>query len=181
VGDAAPDGAATTFPQRQTASIPVAGAEAVFSEGDVIRSTLPPWPGYRLSFGLDLHQDAAVDVLFGLTSADRDTPAGLVLRVAPQGVFLGRRLEDGGEVRQMTPRLPLSENAGRDEGWACRQVVLERRGRIWRVSFDRVVVGTAAIREAERAEFRLAIVAGKALFHTMDAVALVRLNSPLKV
>jgi serine/threonine protein kinase len=145
----------------------------VLSGRGIIRRPLPSWTNYRLNFGLDLHKASSVDVLFGLTGTDRGAPAGLVVRITPQAVSLGRRPEDGGEVRP-TATLPLSGNANPDEGSAYREVRLERQGRTWWVYYDGSPLGTVAAGEAELPEFRLAVAGGEALFDTIEVVELVQ-------
>jgi serine/threonine protein kinase len=145
----------------------------VLSGRGLIRRPLPPWASYRLTLGLDLHKATSVDVLFGLSGTDREAPAGLVLRVMPQGTFLGRRSEDGGEVRPTTPTRPLSGNADPDGESVYREVRLERQGRTWFVYYDGNPVGTSPAGEAELQEFRLAVAGGEARFDTIEVVELV--------
>jgi hypothetical protein len=146
---------------------------SVLSGKGIIRRPLPPWANYRLTLGLDLHKAASVDVLFGLMSANREAPAGLVLRVTPEGVFLGSRAEDGGEVRQTTRTMMLPMTADADGGPVYREVRLERQGRFWWAYHDRRLVGTCPAGEAELPEFRLAAEGGEALFDTLEVVELV--------
>jgi serine/threonine protein kinase len=146
---------------------------SVLSGRGVIRRSLPPWTHHRLSFGIDLNKAASVDVLFGLTSADREAPAGLVLRIASDGAQLGTRSRDGGEVRPDGPFLKTSGTADGDGGPVYREVTLERQGRDWWVYYDRKLIGTHPIGEGELQEFRLAVESGTALFDTIEVVELV--------
>jgi serine/threonine protein kinase len=146
---------------------------SVLSGRGVIRRPLPRWANYRVTVGIDLNKAASVDVLFGLTSADRDAPAGLVLRITPDGALLGTRSEDGGEVRPGGPLLKTSGTPEGDGGPVYREVRLERQGRIWWVYYDRKLVGTHPTADGESHEFRLAVESGTALFDTIEVVKLV--------
>ncbi len=146
----------------------------VLSGRGIIRRPLPPWANYRLTLGLDLHKAASVEVLFGLTGSDREAPAGLVLRITLEGIVLGSRAEDGGEVRPEGPRLPLAKAGDGDDGPVYREVRLERQGRTWWVYYDRKLVGTCSASASEFQEFRLAVVGGEARFDTIEVVELVQ-------
>jgi len=140
----------------------------------IIRRSLPSWPNYRVSFGIDLHHATSVDVLFGLTSGNSISPAGLALRLSPREVFLARRSKDGAEMEPLSPTLTLSASSDSDDGPVYREVRLERQGIAWWVYYDQKLVGSLPVVESEFTDFRLMVEPGPAIFVDIEVVELVQ-------
>jgi hypothetical protein len=126
----------------------------VLSGRGAIRRRLPPLPDLRLVLGVDLHEADAIEVHFGVTPASAGSESRHVLRVARDGITLGRRTGDRGEATWLTPVRPLPALA-RDAS-PYREVRVDRQGPRWWAYFNGELLGSVPAQgSAELPEFRL--------------------------
>jgi hypothetical protein len=143
----------------------------VLSGQGSIRRRLPDLAQYRVSLNVDLHRATAVEVHFGIRPAGRRGQPRLVLRVAPEGVLLGRRLDDKGDLTRLSAihPFPRSADPARSPYRAAR---VQRHAGRWWAYFDEVLIGSEAGSE-ELAEVRLVAEDGPALFEEIVIAELV--------
>ncbi len=161
------------------------GGKVLSGRGGVSRQ-LPQYAGsddrplrnFRISMLVDLQQAAAMELQFGLGSDPRSGMPRNVLRVARDGVVLGRRGQDQGKLTPLSDLIPFPKP---DASAAANyhELCIERRANHWWVYFDDQVVGRAASDpDGELHEIRLFTEEGAALFDSIEIVELVEYKQP---
>ncbi|MGF1581386.1 MAG: protein kinase [Gemmataceae bacterium] len=150
--------------------------EAVLAGMGIIQRKMTDWPHYRLTFGLDMKDAERVEVHFGiLNETGQDDPLRYVLRIAKEeSAVVGQQRGDHGEFTALAPQKSLTPLPSIARPF--REVRIERRGPYWYAMVQGAFVGKLQRRKAERPEFRLAVLGGKAHFEEFQLVELASIS-----
>jgi serine/threonine protein kinase len=153
------------------------GGQVLSGKGMVTRRSLPEFANFRLTLGLDLHEAAAAEIHFGLCPGSQAGECRLVVRVSDDGVQLGQRVTDRGDLRQLAILRALPHRADAVRESPYREIRVERQANVWWAFFNGEPIGSAPAAAEERPEIRLVTDGGPALFDSLEIAELVRPTS----
>lgn len=154
------------------------GARVLSGKG-LVRRTLPQrkeYANYRLSLAVCLNQASAVELHFGLAALPGEDLPRYALRIARQGVDIGRKLGDRSELQRIGTRRPFPADEADAPGY--HELRAERHETQWLVFFDGQMLERVPVQPSgEASEFRLLTEGGPAWIESVQMTELARPRS----